>query len=157
MNTLTTPSGKVIQHGKLSTYNHYKCRCDPCKDAMRKYIRNYQKRIRKEGKPSSRRRTAPLNRQLPNGRFIDQAGYICVVQKNRPPIGEHRLIMEEILGRPLKKGETVHHRNGQKSDNRRKNLQLRVSKHPVGQEIPDLINWAVEILSEYRDIPTSVY
>ena len=36
----------------------------------------------------------------------------------------HRLAMAKALGRPLTKAETVHHRNGDKLDNWRKNLEL---------------------------------
>lgn len=85
-------------------------------------------------------------------------GYVQLWSANLPGrdgrgyIYEHRHVMSEMIGRPLKPGETVHHRNGKRDDNRPENLELWVSSHPGGQRVDELVSWAKEILSEYGNL-----
>lgn len=64
-------------------------------------------------------------------------------------IGEHTLVMSEHIGRPLLKHESVHHKNGQRDDNRLKNLELWSTSQPYGQRVTDKLSWAREIIELY--------
>lgn len=81
--------------------------------------------------------------------YTDSNGYVWVYSEGRK-ILQHRLRMQEILGRKLLPGENVHHKNGVRGDNRPENLELWSSSQPPGQRVADKVEWAKEILALYE-------
>lgn len=72
----------------------------------------------------------PMSFLWEGGRTRDKSGYVLVHRPDHPDanrcgyVREHRLVMEEILGRRLARHEVVDHKNGVKDDNRPENLRL---------------------------------
>ena len=68
-----------------------------------------------------------INKIVPDGEYKSPYRKLKVRGKN---IDEHRYIMELHIGRKLARNEVVHHKNGNKFDNRIENLEvIPISKH----------------------------
>ena len=75
------------------------------------------------------RYSSPLNLDKAVSRFISSEGYrcarfVCETTGKQFCVAEHRVIMENILGRLLHKDEVIHHRNHIKTDNSPSNLEV---------------------------------
>lgn len=137
-----TTRGRFIGKGAKSTLHTY-CKCPKC--GVERWIQSeYAGHNPMCVKCSGKRAPHRSGKDNPNWRggktrSKNGRGYIQLYLNKEHPcyhlanenghILEHRLVMAQHLGRPLRPGEVVHHKNHIPNDNRLENLEL------VNQEI----------------------
>ena len=127
------------------------CKADECRKLHEKngYCGMHNRRMQRHGHLDL------SNNQWPVGsiRKANEQGYLEIKLRVGHAAGnwklQHRYVMEQSIGRQLLPRETVHHINGDRSDNRTDNLELYSHSHPAGQRVIDKIRWAEEILALY--------
>ena len=96
----------------------------------RRFIKGHHNRLRIGQENPMWGRNRELNGNWRGGRYIDPQGYVRAYRPEHPhanPQGyvqEHRVVMEEKIGRQLKRIEIVHHINRIRDNNDPNNLML---------------------------------
>jgi len=101
----------------------------------------------------------PGHPEWKGGRRRDVDGYILVYCPDHPyataskTVREHRLVMEQMLGRYLEPHEVVHHKNDVKDDNRPENLELFSSnaEHLAATLVGKVPKWTEEGLARIAE------
>ncbi len=113
-------------NGKGKFYKGYTKVCPKC---------GCQYKTKKKSQKVCSKRCGPLGNfgkkhpRWKGGKYIDDKGYRVITIYDHPTykynrMYEHRYVMEQYLGRYLKRSEIIHHKNYNPSDNRIENLLL---------------------------------
>lgn len=134
-----------------------KCKADGC-DGVAKHLFYCQKHYSKFKKYGD-----PLLGGILDGRskiwHTRKGGYIIKFERENQYankisgiVFQHAEVMGKAIGRRLLPNESVHHKNGDRADNRIENLELWSKAQPAGQRVQDKVAWAKEILQLYGDV-----
>jgi len=148
-------TGDVLRDRPLSRKINGACIVDGCSNlaTARGLCPTHRARKSKHGDVQA---DVPI-KQVEGTGFVTRHGYRVVpippadrwlTHGNRTEF-EHRYVMAKMLGRPLTRDESVHHRNGNRLDNRPENLELWSRYQPKGQRVSDKLEYAIELLTLY--------
>jgi len=117
------------------------------------YCRTHYLRFKKYGDPTAgvwhKRKKGEGKKWHDDGRgYIWRHDPQSIYAGANGKVYQHRQVMSEILGRPLRDGENVHHKNGKRSDNSPENLELWTVGQPAGQRFKDVALWSMQWLLE---------
>lgn len=142
---------KRVSHNNSNHLNHWMCKCD-CGNEV---IASTGSLRRGKHLSCGCIRKGDENHNWKGGKITTKSGYIKKYSPEHPNniIGyvlEHRLVMEEIIGRHLEPNEEVHHKNGIRNDNSKENLELWVKSQPAGQRVDDMVDFCYNFLKKYK-------
>lgn len=131
---------------------YIKAVCTVCGEEYYRRVSDIKARMAKQLPP------ATLCKDCQTDRVYLKGGYRIIHRPNHPnarkngSMAEHVFVMSEHIGRPLEPGENVHHKNGDRADNRIENLELWSVVQPAGQRISDKVRWAIELKDRYPEV-----
>lgn len=147
-------TGELQPDRPLSRRVNTVCQVDGCDRTayIRGLCRPHANRKRKHGDVQAHK---PIRNAVGNGTISH--GYRTVpvppelrhLTNGEKRTAEHRLVMAQLLGRPLYADESVHHRNGDRLDNDPSNLELWSRWQPSGQRVDDKVAHARAVLTRY--------
>lgn len=91
-------------------------------------------------------------KNAPEGAIKEHPTLGCYQQKHKGKwVLQHRIIMEDLLGKKLTRAEKVHHINGDRKDNRIENLEMytgvyRTKENPHGVRVIDKVTNMLSLL-----------